>query len=72
MLLRTGLTFDFFDSSRSQSPPNAYLNLFLLVDLFEDEGHGIEEDDSANEGEDLDDGLEKEPDFDEVLVEGIC
>jgi hypothetical protein len=52
----------FLDSARPQGAPYSYFYLFLFIDLFEYESHGVEEDDCAYEGEDLYDGLEEEAD----------
>ena len=59
------------DSSCSQSSPDAHFDLFLFINLLEDESHGVEEDDSTDKGEDLDDGFEEETNIGKLFVEGI-
>lgn len=50
------------DPSSSKCPPNTHLNLFLLIDLLEDECHYVEVNHRADEAKDLDDRFEEETD----------
>ena len=43
------------DSASAQGPPNPHLDFLLLVNLLQDEAHGVEENDGTDEGEYLDD-----------------
>ena len=50
-----GVAMVLFDSPSAQSPPNPHLDLLLLVNLLQDQTHGVEENDSTDEGEYLND-----------------
>jgi hypothetical protein len=59
------------NSSCSKRPPDAHFYFLLLVDLAKDEGHDVEVDDCADEGENLDDRFEEKPDTLEIFVERV-